>query len=55
MQVCSVFNSSAKFLFLLFRSSFPTDDPEWEEMKKQKAREGHRKEDLELLHNSMFG
>jgi len=39
----------------LCRSSFPSDDPEWEEMKRQKDREEKRKEDLEQLHNSMFG
>ena len=39
----------------LCRRSLPTDDPEWEEMKKQKEREERRKEDLEMLHNSMFG
>ena len=33
----------------------PTDDPQWEEMKKQKKRKEKREEDLEALHNSMFG
>ena len=42
-------------LMSLCRRSLPTDDPEWEEMKKQKEREERRKEDLEMLHNSMFG
>ena len=37
------------------RKSFPTDDPEWEEMQKQKARTKQREADLENLHNSMFG
>jgi len=37
------------------RAQFPTDDPDWEEMTKQRAREKKRKEDLEQLHNSMFG
>lgn len=39
----------------LCRKSFPTDDPEWEEMQKQKKRQARREEDLEQLHNSMFG
>ena len=39
----------------LCRRSLPTDDPDWEEMKKQKEREARRQEDLEMLHNSMFG
>ena len=39
----------------LCRRSLPTDDPDWEEMKKQKEREARREEDLEMLHNSMFG
>ena len=38
-----------------FRKQFPTDDPEWEEMQRQKARVKRREEDLEVLHNSMFG
>ena len=37
------------------RKTFPTDDPEWEEMQKQKIRAKKREEDLEMLHNSMFG
>ena len=39
----------------MFRQSLPTDDPEWEEMKRQKDRQARREEDLEMLHNSMFG
>ena len=39
----------------LFRKQFPTDDEEWEEMQRQKLREKKREEDLEVLHNSMFG
>lgn len=39
----------------LCRHSLPTDDPDWEEMKKQKSREEQRKLDIEELHNSMFG
>ena len=42
-------------LIRLCRRSLPTDGPEWEEMKKQKEREERRKEDLKMLHNSMFG
>ena len=41
--------------FARFRQSLPTDDPEWEEMKRQKDRQARREEDLEMLHNSMFG
>merc|ERR1712066_356081 len=39
----------------LCRKSLPTDDPEWEEMKRQKERQARREEDPEMLHNSMFG
>jgi len=39
----------------LCRAELPTDDPQWEEMKKQKKRKEKREEDLEALHNSMFG
>ena len=37
------------------RAELPTDDPQWEEMKRQKKRKERREEDLEALHNSMFG
>merc|ERR1711936_88949 len=39
----------------LCRAELPTDDPQWEEMKRQKKRKERREEDLEALHNSMFG
>ena len=39
----------------MFRQSLPKNDPEWEEMKRQKDRQARREEDLEMLHNSMFG
>ena len=41
--------------FQTLRAELPTDDPQWEEMKKQKKRKEKREEDLEALHNSMFG
>ena len=37
------------------RAELPTDDPQWEEMKRQKKRKERREEDLEALHSSMFG
>jgi len=37
------------------RYQLPTDDEEFEEMLKYKKREKQRKEDLENLHDSMFG
>jgi len=39
----------------LCRYELPTDDPEWEEMKKQKKRKLAREQDLKALHNGMFG
>lgn len=39
----------------LCRHELPTDDEQWEEMKYQKRREEQRKQDLESLHDSMFG
>eukprot|EP00088_Acartia_fossae_P053013 TRINITY_DN6015_c0_g1_i6.p1 TRINITY_DN6015_c0_g1~~TRINITY_DN6015_c0_g1_i6.p1 ORF type:complete len:154 (-),score=21.55 TRINITY_DN6015_c0_g1_i6:391-852(-) len=39
----------------LCRAELPTDDQDWEEMKRQKKREKDREADLEALHNSMFG
>ena len=41
--------------FQILRAEMPTDDPQWEEMKKQKKRKEKREEDLEALHSSMFG
>ena len=37
------------------RFELPTDDKDYEEMRKQKKRMKQRKEDIENLHNSMFG
>ncbi len=37
------------------RREFPTDDPSYEEMKRQRKRERQRKDDIEQLHESMFG
>jgi len=37
------------------RYEFPTDDDDYEEFKKQKARAKQREHDLETLHDSMFG
>jgi len=37
------------------RTELPTDDPDWEEMKRQKKRDKEREADLEALHDSMFG
>ena len=42
-------------IYIIYRKQFPTDDPEWEEMQKQKQRAKRREEDLEMLHSSMFG
>ena len=39
----------------LCRFELPTDDPMYEEMKKQKKRSEQRKQDIEQLHDSMFG
>jgi len=39
----------------LCRAVLPTDDADWEEIKRQKKREKEREADLEALHNSMFG
>jgi len=39
----------------LCRAELPSNDPDWEEMKRQKRREKEREADLEALHNSMFG
>ena len=39
----------------LCRCELPTDDPEWEEMRRQKKRKEKREQDLEALHDSMFG
>lgn len=39
----------------LCRHELPTDDPEYENFKKNKARAKQRKIDLDSLHNSMFG
>lgn len=33
----------------------PTDDKDYEERKKHRARATQREEELETLHNSMFG
>ena len=37
------------------RFELPTDDRNFEEMRKQKKREKQREEDIDNLHNSMFG
>ena len=37
------------------RHELPTDDPEYEEFKKHKARAKQREFELDSLHNSMFG
>ena len=37
------------------RFELPTDDKDYEEMRKQKKRMKQREEDIENLHNSMFG
>jgi hypothetical protein len=39
----------------LCRAELPTSDPDWEEMKRQKKREKAREQDIEALHDSMFG
>ena len=39
----------------LCRCELPTDDPEWEEMRRQKKRKEKKEQDLEALHDSMFG
>ncbi|XP_059486941.1 E3 ubiquitin-protein ligase RNF181-like [Neocloeon triangulifer] len=36
------------------RKELPTDDPDYEAIKKHKEREDERKQQLESLHNSMF-
>ena len=38
-----------------WRFELPTDDRDFEEMRRQKKRAKQRKEDIENLHNSMFG
>lgn len=38
----------------LCRQEFPTDDPNYEEFKRQKKREKEREKELEALHDSMF-
>lgn len=37
------------------RQEMPTDDPEYEEQKRRKQRQQQRDEEIEMLHNSMFG
>ncbi|KAG4074346.1 hypothetical protein HA402_008755 [Bradysia odoriphaga] len=37
------------------RHEMPTDDKEYEERKKHRSRAAQREEELETLHNSMFG
>ena len=37
------------------RHPLPTDDKDYEEMKRQKKRRQQRQEDIDNLHNSMFG
>ncbi|KAJ6638706.1 E3 ubiquitin-protein ligase [Pseudolycoriella hygida] len=39
----------------LCRQEMPTDDEDYEERKKHRARAQQREEELETLHNSMFG
>ncbi|XP_059097945.1 E3 ubiquitin-protein ligase RNF181-like [Tigriopus californicus] len=39
----------------LCRFELPTDDPNYEEMKKQRKRDINKKKDIEALHDSMFG
>ena len=42
---------------MLYGSRFqlPTDDRDFEVMRRHKAREKQRQDDIENLHNSMFG
>lgn len=37
------------------RQEMKTDDPDYEEMKRRKQRERQREEDIDSLHNSMYG
>ncbi|CAH1795276.1 unnamed protein product [Owenia fusiformis] len=39
----------------LCRHELPTDDEQYEEFKKQKARAKQREQDIETLHSSMYG
>jgi len=39
----------------LCRYELPTDDPNYEQFKKQKARAAQREADIKTLHDSMFG
>jgi len=36
------------------RKEIPTDDPDYEAIRKHKESEGERRQQLESLHNSMF-